>query len=122
MAKVAICQDVMVEYMGLMCISAVLKAEGHTTELFFDDQTNEDRFIEKLAAFGPDVALFSILSPSVPMGASNWEPREARNRHRHGVRKRSRDYIAGYHRERRRGCRVPGRGGSPRGGIVRGHR
>ncbi|MBI5093996.1 MAG: B12-binding domain-containing radical SAM protein [Candidatus Hydrogenedentes bacterium] len=66
MARVAFCQDVMVEYMGFMSISAVLKKAGHTVELFFDEQTNEERFIEQLARFQPDIIGFSILSPSAP--------------------------------------------------------
>lgn len=66
MARVALCQDVMVEYMGFMCISAVLKQAGHTVEVFFDGQTNQGRFIREVAAFQPDIIGFSILSPSVP--------------------------------------------------------
>jgi len=65
MARVALCQDVMVEYMGFMLISSYLKQEGHTVELFFDDQTHEERFIRELERFQPDVVGFSILSPSV---------------------------------------------------------
>ena len=65
MARVALCQDVMVEYMGFMLISSYLKQEGHTVELFFDDQTNEEKFIRELAEFQPDAVCFSILSPSV---------------------------------------------------------
>ncbi len=65
MAKVAMCQDVMVEYMGFMSISAVLKQAGHTVEVFFDDQLDEDRFIAELQAFRPHAVLFSILSPSL---------------------------------------------------------
>jgi radical SAM superfamily enzyme YgiQ (UPF0313 family) len=55
----------MVEYMGFMCISAALKDAGHTVDIFFDDQTHEDRFIAEVAAFKPDVVAFSILSPSL---------------------------------------------------------
>jgi radical SAM superfamily enzyme YgiQ (UPF0313 family) len=65
MARVAMCQDVLMEYMGLMCISGVLKEAGHTVEVFFDDQRHEDRFIAELRAFKPDVVLFSVLSPSL---------------------------------------------------------
>jgi anaerobic magnesium-protoporphyrin IX monomethyl ester cyclase len=60
------CQDVLMEYMGLMCISGVLKHAGHTVEVFFDDQLNEDRFMRELGAFKPDAVLFSVLSPSLP--------------------------------------------------------
>ncbi len=55
----------MVEYMGFMCISAVLKEAGHTVELFFDDQLDEERFLKELGGFRPDVVGFSILSPSL---------------------------------------------------------
>src|SRR6185503_2328934 len=65
MARVAMCQDVLMEYMGLMCISGVLRQAGHTVEVFFDDQLNEDGFMRELAAFKPDAVLFSILSPSL---------------------------------------------------------
>jgi anaerobic magnesium-protoporphyrin IX monomethyl ester cyclase len=65
MARVALLQDTMVEYMGLMCISAVLKKQGHSVEVFWDDQRNEDRFLKEVAAFAPDIVGFSILSPSV---------------------------------------------------------
>ncbi|HWJ96905.1 MAG TPA: radical SAM protein [Acidimicrobiales bacterium] len=73
MARVALCQDVLVEYAGYMSISAVLKEGGHTVELFFDDQRHPDRFLRKLADFRPDVVCFSLLSPSVP-----WAQRTAR--------------------------------------------
>jgi radical SAM superfamily enzyme YgiQ (UPF0313 family) len=66
-SRVALCQDVMVEYMGFMCISAVLKEAGHTVELFFDDQLHDDRFIQDLVDFQPDIVAFSVLSPSL-----NW--------------------------------------------------
>jgi radical SAM superfamily enzyme YgiQ (UPF0313 family) len=66
MARVAFCQDIMVEYMGFMTISAVLKQAGHTVEVFFDDQLNQPKFIRQLQAFRPDVVGFSLLSPSVP--------------------------------------------------------
>ena len=65
MARIAMCQDVLMEYMGLMCISGVLRQAGHTVEVFFDDQLNDDRFMRELAAFKPDAVLFSVLSPSL---------------------------------------------------------
>lgn len=73
MARVALLQDIFVEYMGFMCISAVLKAAGHSVELFIDDQSNEDAFHAEVKAFRPDIVGFSILSPSVP-----WALRTAR--------------------------------------------
>jgi radical SAM superfamily enzyme YgiQ (UPF0313 family) len=55
----------MVEYMGLMCISAVLKEAGHTVEVFIDDETNERRFKAQLKSFNPDIVGFSVLSPGL---------------------------------------------------------
>lgn len=68
MARVALCQDVMVEYMGFMSISAVLKAEGHAVEVFCDDGFGEDRFIEQVKGYRPDIVGFSVLTPTRP-----WE-------------------------------------------------
>jgi len=65
MARIALCQNVMVEYMGLMCISAVLKEAGHTVEVFIDDETNERRFKAQLKSFNPDIVGFSVLSPGL---------------------------------------------------------
>lgn len=56
----------MVEYMGFMYISAALKQEGHTVDVFFDDQRNEDGFLAELKEFGPDIVGFSILTPTLP--------------------------------------------------------
>jgi radical SAM superfamily enzyme YgiQ (UPF0313 family) len=66
MARVAFLQDVMVEYMGFMSMSAVLKEAGHQVEVFFDDQSNRARFVGEVLAYRPDVIGFSLLSPSVP--------------------------------------------------------
>ena len=66
MARVAFCQNVMVEQMGVMCLSAILKDAGHTTEVFFDDERHPDRFMKELVDFKPDIIAFSILTPSVP--------------------------------------------------------
>ncbi len=73
MARIAFCQDVMVEYMAYMCMSAVLKKAGHSVEVFFDGQRGEDLFIDELKRFAPDVVGFSLLSPAVP-----WALRIAR--------------------------------------------
>lgn len=73
MARVALLQDTMVEYMGLMCISAVLKEAGHTVEVFWDNQRNEDHFLSEVADFDPDIVGFSILTPS-----AKWALRVAR--------------------------------------------
>ncbi len=66
MARVAFCQDVMVEYMGFMCMAAVLKEAGHEVEVFVDEGSSSAKFLAELEAFKPDVVAFSILSPSMP--------------------------------------------------------
>lgn len=66
MARIAFCQDVVVEYMGFMTMSAVLKQAGHVVEVFVDPQTSPDRFVAEVTAFRPDIVGFSILTPSVP--------------------------------------------------------
>ncbi len=70
MARVAFLQDVMVEYMGIMCMSAVLKQAGHEVEVFIDSRTNTSRFIKQVADFQPDVIGFSILTPSIDWALS----------------------------------------------------
>lgn len=66
MARIAFVQDVLVEYMGFMCLAAVLKEAGHTVEMFVDDQSNTPRVIDEIAAYQPDLIGFSLLTPSVP--------------------------------------------------------
>lgn len=70
MARVAFIQDVLVEYMGFMCLAAVLKKAGHQVELFLDDQLNTAGVIDEVAEFRPDVIGFSLLTPSVPWALS----------------------------------------------------
>lgn len=65
MARIAFCQNVMVEYMGYMQMSAVLKAAGHVVEVFFDPQDRRKSLIHELKAFGPDIVGFSVLTPGV---------------------------------------------------------
>jgi anaerobic magnesium-protoporphyrin IX monomethyl ester cyclase len=65
LARVALLQDVMVEYMGFMSIGAVLREAGHQVEVFVDDQVDSARFVEDVVRFRPDVLGFSILSPSL---------------------------------------------------------
>jgi len=56
----------MVEYMGLMSISAVLKKAGHEVEVFIDTYLRQDRFVKDIKRFNPDIVGLSILTPSVP--------------------------------------------------------
>ena len=66
MARVAFCQDVVVEYMSFMCMAAVLKKAGHTVEVFIDQRGDGRRLLRELHDFRPDVVAFSLLTPSVP--------------------------------------------------------
>lgn len=65
MARVALCQDVMVEFMGYMYISSVLKQAGHTVEVFIDRGMDEAGFVREVAEFRPDIVGFSVLTPSL---------------------------------------------------------
>ncbi|MEZ5416725.1 MAG: cobalamin-dependent protein [Vicinamibacterales bacterium] len=62
MARIAFCQDVVVEYMGFMAMAAVLKQAGHVVEVFIDPQTRRERFLNEVRAFRPDLVGFSILT------------------------------------------------------------
>lgn len=64
MARVAFCQDTLVEYMGFMQMAAVLRTDGHVVEIFIDDYLNAADFTDELAEFRPDVVAFSVLTPS----------------------------------------------------------
>lgn len=66
MARVALCQDVFVEYMAYMCLSAVLKQHGHTVEVFFDNQLDDQKFLNELRRFRPDIVGFAVFTPSAP--------------------------------------------------------
>ncbi len=76
MARVAFCQDMMVEYTGIMSMSAALKQAGHAVDVFIDANDDEDRLLRDLAAFRPDVVGFSVLTPTAP-----WALRIARRVH-----------------------------------------
>lgn len=64
MARIAFCQDALIEYMGYMQMASVLKEAGHTVEIFFDDQLHQKRFARDLSRFEPDIVGFSVLTPS----------------------------------------------------------
>lgn len=66
MARIAFCQEVMVEYMGFMSMSAALKAAGHEVEVFIDLYLGEQTIIDQIKGFNPDIVGFSVLTPSVP--------------------------------------------------------
>lgn len=66
MARIAFCQEMAVEYMGYMTMSAVLKQAGHTVEVFLDDEMNRPRLLQEIRAFQPTLIGFSVLTPSIP--------------------------------------------------------
>lgn len=72
MARIAFCQDALIEYMGFMQMSAVLKAAGHEVEVFYDDMRSTNRFVREVASFAPDIVGFSVLTPS-----RDWAARTA---------------------------------------------
>ena len=65
MAKVALMQDVMVECIGYMYISAVLKEAGHTVEVFYCNSRSKKKVLGELREYDPDVVGFSVLTPSL---------------------------------------------------------
>ena len=67
MARIAFCQDGLIEYMGYMQMASVLTEAGHTVEIFFDDQLHRRRFQREISRFDPDIVGFSVLTPS-----RNW--------------------------------------------------
>ena len=66
MARIAFCQNILVEFMGYMYMSSALKESGHIVEVFIDTQQNSNRFLNEVNKFNPDIVCFSILSPTVP--------------------------------------------------------
>lgn len=66
MARVAFLQNMMMEYMAYMCMSAVLKQAGHTVEVFIDTGLRTEKFYKEVEDFKPDVIGFSVLTPSMP--------------------------------------------------------
>lgn len=66
MARIALCQDVLVEYMGYMSMSAALKQAGHDVEIFVDTGRGPAALAREVARFAPHVAGFSTLTPCVP--------------------------------------------------------
>lgn len=65
-ARIAFCQDVLVEYMGCMQMSAVLKRAGHEVEVFIDKGRGPAKLAHEVARFEPHIVGFSALTPAVP--------------------------------------------------------
>ena len=59
MAKVIFLQDLWIEYYGVMQLSAILKKNGHDTEILFDDKEN---ILEKVKKVKLDLIAYSIMS------------------------------------------------------------
>jgi anaerobic magnesium-protoporphyrin IX monomethyl ester cyclase len=66
LAKVAFVQELAVEQLGIMCLSAVLKQAGHQVSLFILEK-DEAHLASQIAAFGPDIVAFSVTT-----GAHHW--------------------------------------------------
>jgi len=65
MARVVFIQDIMVESIGYMSMSAVLKQQGHSVDVFYCDRFNQKATLKKIQDFDPDIVGFSVLTPSV---------------------------------------------------------
>jgi len=65
MARIALLQEIFVEYIGYMSMSAVLKLNGHIVEIFIDDQKDNGDFLDEIRAFKPDIVGYSVLSSSI---------------------------------------------------------
>ena len=59
MAKVLFLQDVWLEYYGLMQLSALLKKNGHTTDILF---ASEENTLEAIKRSNPDLIAYSLMS------------------------------------------------------------
>lgn len=71
MARIAFVQNLAYEYLGTMCLSAVLKSAGHEVEVFVLEG-NERNLVRDIAGFGPDLAGFSVTT-----GNHHWAVRFA---------------------------------------------
>lgn len=61
--KIAFIQEEVRTRQGIMALSAVLKANGHTTEVFCTDEGHE-KTLEDIKRFGPHIAGFSTSTPA----------------------------------------------------------
>jgi len=65
MARVAFIQNIMVESIGYMAMSAVLKKQGHSVDVFYCDPFNQQITLQEIERFHPDIVGFSVLTPSI---------------------------------------------------------
>lgn len=67
MARIAFYQNVVYPNLGIMYLSAALKAAGHEVEVFVKTTAgDEDLAAESLKAFNPDIAAFSLITGDHP--------------------------------------------------------
>ena len=59
MAKVLFLQDVWIEYYGVMQLSALLKKNGHKTDILF---ASEESAVEEVKKIKPDLIAYSCMS------------------------------------------------------------
>ena len=69
--KIAFLQETVNQNIGVMYLSALLKTQGHSVELFLE--TLEPDFLHAVTKFKPDVVGFSVIT-----GAHHWATRAAR--------------------------------------------
>ncbi|MBZ0166146.1 MAG: cobalamin B12-binding domain-containing protein, partial [Candidatus Omnitrophica bacterium] len=60
MAKIVFCQRVVFSYFGVMMLSAVLKRDGHQTELIME--SDEAKVIDEIISIHPDMVMFSTVT------------------------------------------------------------
>ena len=59
MAKVLFLQDIWIEYYGIMQLSALLKKNGHSTDILF---ASEEKAVEVIKKTKPDLIAYSCMS------------------------------------------------------------
>lgn len=59
MVRIAFCQNLTYEYLGVMYLSAALKKEGHEVEVFLYHGQGGKNFLSELGRFKPDLVGFS---------------------------------------------------------------
>lgn len=69
MARIAFVQELAVEQLGVMYLSAVLKLAGHEVDLFILEK-DEQHLASQVAAFRPQIAAFSVTTGSHHWAAS----------------------------------------------------
>lgn len=60
MSRIAFVQHASMEYLGTMCLGAVLQQAGHQVEVFIS--RNPQRLVAAVKCFGPDITAFSCMT------------------------------------------------------------